>query len=128
MHRTPPLRFGSLLSIIGAAFVIRIVRPVLERMQSYRVMVHGENLLTEVDGTRQRLGFYTHVVVEAFTLADAESMAVDAIRDDVRLRDLILNADDDPVRLSTEETREVESGDKSAEERTGFMLYPEEEK
>jgi hypothetical protein len=38
-------------------------------MQSYRVMVHGENLLTEVEGTRQRLGFYTHVVVEAFTVS-----------------------------------------------------------
>lgn len=49
-------------------------------MHSYRVVVHGENLLTEVDGMRQRLGFYTHVVVEGFTVDDAKSRAIDVGR------------------------------------------------
>jgi hypothetical protein len=90
-------------------------------------MVHGKNLLTEVDGTRQRVGFYTHVVVEALTVADAELSAVDAVREDIGLRDLILNPEDDPIRLCAEETHEVESAGESPEGRTGFMLYPEEE-
>lgn len=96
-------------------------------MRSYRVMVHGQNLLTQVEGTPQRLGFYTHVVVEAFTAGDAESRAIDAVREDVRLRDLILNSEDDPLRFSADEVHEVECGSATAEERTGFMLYPEEE-
>lgn len=94
-------------------------------MQSYRVMVHGENLLTEVDGTRQRVGFYTNIVVEAFTPTDAESRAVDAVREDARLRDLILNPEDDPIRLSAEDVHEIETTSGSPGERTGFTLYPE---
>lgn len=53
--------------VLGVGALIRDVRPYSERMQMFRVMVHGENLLTEADGTPQRFGFYTHVVVEAFT-------------------------------------------------------------
>ena len=51
-------------------------------MQKYRVIGHGQNLLTEVDGVRQRLGFYTNVFIEAFTSADAESRAIDLVRED----------------------------------------------
>jgi hypothetical protein len=96
-------------------------------MQPYRVMVHGENLLTEVEGAIQRHGFYTHVVVEAFTVTDAESRAIDAVRVDARLRDLILNREDDPVRLSAEEVQEIDSPDERPEKRMAFMLYSEEE-
>ena len=46
-------------------------------MQKYRVLIHGQNLLTEVDGVRQRLGFYTNVFVEGFTPANAEERAID---------------------------------------------------
>ena len=51
-------------------------------MQKYRVMIHGENLLTEVEGVRQKLGFFTNVFVEAFTVADAEGRAVEVVRED----------------------------------------------
>jgi len=42
-------------------------------MQKYQVVIHGQNLLTEVNGNRQKFGFYTNVFVEAFTLGDAKS-------------------------------------------------------
>ena len=94
-------------------------------MQKYRVIVHGQNLLTEVDGVRQRLGFYTNVFIEAFTSADAESRAIDLVREDSHLRDILLNAEDDPLSLSTDEVHEIESFDGARLPRSGFTLYPE---
>ena len=50
-------------------------------MRKYRVNVHGQNLLTEVDGVRQRLGLYTNVFIEALTPGDAESRAIELVRE-----------------------------------------------
>ncbi|SRR6266516_1726678 len=52
-------------------------------MQKYRVNVHGQNLLTEVDVVRQRLGLYTNVFIEAFqfTRAVHDRALGDAARD-----------------------------------------------
>jgi hypothetical protein len=71
-------------------------------MQKYRVMIHGQNLLTEVDGVRRRLDFFTNVFIEAFTTADAESRAIDIIREDAGLADILLNPDDDLLSLSAD--------------------------
>ena len=78
-------------------------------MQKYRVMVRGQNLLREIDGVRQRYGFFTNVFVEAFTPADAESRAIDILREDAHLG--ALNANDDPVRFAADEVHEIESFD-----------------
>jgi len=94
-------------------------------LQKYRVIVHGQNLLTEVDGVRQRLGFYTNVFVEAFTSADAESCAIEFVREDPHLRDVALNAADDLLRLSADEVQEIESFDGVRLPRTGLSLYEE---
>jgi hypothetical protein len=88
-------------------------------------MIHGQNLLTEVDGVRQRLGFYTNVFVEAFTPADAEDRAIDILREDAHLRDVTLNATDDPLRFTADEVYEVESFDGVQLPRQGFTLYEE---
>ncbi len=94
-------------------------------MQKYRVIVHGHNLLTEVDGVRQRLGFYTNVFIEAFTSADAEARAIELVREDAHLRDLALNPEDDAVSLSAGEVQEIESFDGVRLPRTGLSLYEE---
>ena len=94
-------------------------------MQTFLVLVHGENLLTELDGTAQRVGFYKHVAVEAFTPADAESRALDTIREDSRFQGFVQNSDDDPFRLSAEEVQEREGLDPGVENRKGYILYPE---
>src|SRR5436190_11757441 len=78
-------------------------------MQKYRVMIHGQNLLTEADGVRQKFGFYTNAFVEAFSSADAEARAIEIVREDTGLADILLNSDDDPLSLSAEEIHEVES-------------------
>jgi len=94
-------------------------------MQKYRVMIHGENLLKEVEGVRQRFGFFTNVFVQAFTPADAESRAIDILREDNDLREAALNSDDDPLRFSADETHEIESFDGLRLPRQGLSLYEE---
>jgi len=95
-------------------------------MQKYRVIVHGQNLWTEAEGVRQRFGFYTNVFLEAFTTTDAESRAIDLVREDAHLKDVLLNTADDPLSLSVDEVHEIESFDGARLPRTGFTLYPEE--
>ena len=94
-------------------------------MQKYRVVINGKNLLTEVDRIRQRLGFYTTVFVEAFTPADAEVRAIDVLREDAHLRDIMLNMADDPLRFSVDEVQEIESFDGVLLPRVGLALYEE---
>ncbi len=94
-------------------------------MQKYKVMIHGQNLLTEADGVRQRFGFYTTIFVEAFTPSDAESRAIDVIREDAHLRDVALNAKDDPLRFIADEVHEIESFDGVRLPRQGLSLYEE---
>lgn len=94
-------------------------------MKKYRVMVRGQNLLADVDGVRQRFGFYTNVFVEAVAPADAESQAIEVVRKDFILQDLTLNALDDPLKLSVDKILEVESVDVKRLSRSGLSLYPE---
>jgi hypothetical protein len=82
-------------------------------------------LLTEVDGVRQRLGFYTNVFIEAFTSADAEARAIELVREDVHLQDMTLNTEGDALNLSADEVQEIESFDGVRLPRTGLSLYEE---
>ena len=82
-------------------------------------------MLSEIDGIRQRFGFFTNVFIEATTPADAESRAIDIIRNDARLRETALNAENDPVTFAAEETHEIESFAGLHLPRQGLSLYPE---
>ena len=92
-------------------------------MQKYIVIVHGQNLLTEIDGVRNRYGFFTNVFIEAFNQADAQSRALEFIREDAHVRNVTLNTEGDPLCLSAEEVKEVESFDDARVPRTGLGLY-----
>jgi hypothetical protein len=95
-------------------------------MQKYRVIIHGQNLLTEIDGVRKRHGFFTNVFIEAFTPTDAEARAIELVREDAHLREMTFNTEDDPLKFSTEEIHEVESFEDARLPRTGLALYSEE--
>jgi hypothetical protein len=82
-------------------------------------------MLREIDGIRQRYGFYTTVFVEAFTASDAESRAIEVLREDAHLRDVALNAEDDPWTCSADEVHEIESFDGVRLPRQGLALYEE---
>jgi hypothetical protein len=94
-------------------------------MRKFRVRVQGRNLLIEVDGIRGKYGFYTNVFLEAFTLTEAESAALDLIQQDSRLRESALNPKDDAFLLLVDETEEIETFDGLKLPRTGLILYEE---
>jgi hypothetical protein len=96
-------------------------------MQKYRVAIKGRNLLAEIDGVRDRLGFYTTVFVEALSVQDAEFRAIDMLREDTRLRDMALNAKDDPISFCAEDVSEIDSFEGMRLPRTGFTLFPQQE-
>ena len=93
-------------------------------MQKYLVTVQGENLLAQVEGIQQRLGFFTNVSIEAFTPTDAEARSIELVREDAQLRDMALNAKDDPFKLSAVEVNEVDSFEVAELPRTGLAFYP----
>lgn len=93
-------------------------------MLKYRVIVERQNLLTHVDGVRQRLGFYTNVFIEAFTPDDPASRAIELVREDVDWQQILINAEDDPINLSADEIQEIESFDGILLPRTGLVFYP----
>ena len=97
-------------------------------MQKYRVMIHGQNLLTVVDGVKQRFGFYTNVFVEAVSSADAEACAIHVLNEDNSLADIMLNSENDPLSLRVDEIYEIESFDGHSVPRDAFMLYPANDK
>jgi hypothetical protein len=89
----------------------------------YRVFLSGQNLLAEVEGSLQYLGFYTTRTVEAGTEAEAESLALELIRRDKKLLQMMRNEADDPPTFSIEEI--VEIVDESEAHNTGFAFYLE---
>jgi len=94
-------------------------------MAKYRVSVRGGNLLAEIKGVRQRIGFYTTVFIEAFSSRDAEQGALELLSCDGKLEKLILNSDDDPITLLLEETHEIDDSDAVTPSRTGFAFFQE---
>lgn len=94
-------------------------------MLKYSVFIHGRNILREIDGIRQRYGFYTTVFVEALTPSDAKSRAIEVLRDDAHLYEVALNAEDDPWTLSTDDVHEIASFDGVRPPRRGLAFYEE---
>jgi hypothetical protein len=119
----PGLRAHVAAGTVYLFVVLRRCRIILIAMQKYRVMIHGQNLLTKVDDVPQRCGFYTNVFVEAFTPGDAGVRAIDLLHEDAPLRKITLNTDDDPLRFSADEVHEIESFDGVRLPRQGLSLY-----
>jgi hypothetical protein len=97
-------------------------------MPKYRAFVHGVNFHMHLSDAKEveRLGFYTNVFVEAESVAAAELVAVDVLRDDPDLRQGVLNPRDDPPRLFVEEIKEIADWPAdTARPRTGLALYDE---
>jgi hypothetical protein len=97
-------------------------------MPKHRVLVEGQNFLMEMDGIRQRLGFFTHVFVEAADATKAETTAVEVLRNDQTLRAGVLNAREDPPRLVFLEIKPVRSFKGCTLPRTGLAFFPEVQK
>lgn len=77
----------------------------------FRVFIHGQNFVIEVDGELKPMGFFTTRFVEAENHDQAEGMAVQLLRDFQPLRDEVKNPEDDRPELVIEETEELQSLD-----------------
>ena len=95
-------------------------------MQKFRVLVEGKNLLMQVNGVQKRFGFFTTVYVDAFTPDDAKTRAIDLLREDARLQEASLNAENDPISYSAQEVNQMESFKGVRLPRNGLALYSEE--
>ncbi len=92
-------------------------------MQKYRILVQGRNLLTEIDGVRQKCGFYTTLYLEGFSQNAAESLALETLKHDAQFCRIRLNREDDPEVLTVSESQEIESFGGVKLPRRAFAFY-----
>jgi hypothetical protein len=78
-------------------------------MRKLVIQIHGVNfLLRDVEtSVPVLLGFYVNVYVEADSMDEAESQAVELVRTLPRLRAAVMNSADDPPRMLVEEIVEL---------------------
>jgi hypothetical protein len=95
-------------------------------MRKFKVFLRGVNFFLKMDGEAKRCGFYTTRYVEAGDRDQAEQRAVDAFRDEGRLRGLVLNDPSDPPTLFVEEIVEIESFDGIESLTPSLVFFPDE--
>ena len=91
--------------------------------RKYRILVNGQNFLLEMDGENRKTGFYTTRFVEAQDAEQAEALAVELIKSDPKLSNIVLNKRGDSPRVYVEEIEEV----KRLRAQAGYAFYYEEE-
>ena len=94
-------------------------------MKWFSVYLNARNFYLDVGNGPAPHGFYTTRIVSAPDPATAEQSAVDAIRSDERLLDLMHNGPDDPVRIFVVEIEEISSDDAQPAQDAGLAWYPE---
>jgi hypothetical protein len=92
-------------------------------MGKYRVQIEGKNFLLEMNGKVAEYGFITFRFVEAEDHSAAEDNAVQMLRGDQRLRDLVKNDRADPPVMDVLEIAELESVDEMPQQ-PGLIWYP----
>jgi hypothetical protein len=97
-------------------------------MKRFKVKLHGENFLLNLDGELKKYGFYATKFVKAENPQEAGKIAVILIRQNPNLRDTVLNEKTDRPTINMEEIKEVNFLKFFAEKsKTGFTFYPEDE-
>ncbi|MPZ10368.1 MAG: hypothetical protein GEU89_09185 [Kiloniellaceae bacterium] len=79
-----------------------------------------------MDGETKRCGFYTTRYVEAADRDAAEQRAVDAFRDEGRLRGLVVNDPSDPPMLFADEIDEIETFNGIESLTPSLVFFPDE--
>jgi hypothetical protein len=77
-------------------------------MPKYRVQLDAQNLLVEMEGALAEYGFITWRTVNAADATAAESAAVELLRCDAELREMLQNESDDPPIMDVIEIVEVD--------------------
>lgn len=95
-------------------------------MNKYKVMLNGCNFRITLEGTVQRVGFYTTRFVEASDPEQAELQAVSLVKNDEELRAAVRNEPDDPPTIHLEEIVEVADFEDVQVPGAGYSFYVEE--
>jgi hypothetical protein len=95
-------------------------------MKRFKVKLHGENILLNIDGELKKFGFYATNFIKAKSVQDAEKIASILIRRHPNLKDTVLNESTDRPIINIEEITEVNALKFYAKKsKTSFTFYPE---
>lgn len=96
-------------------------------MPKYRVLLHGHNLLVDLDGHVAKHGFYTTRFIEAASPGAAGRHAVEQLERERPLRRLGQNELKDWPWVDADEIVELASFDGIEDLRPGFAYYAEDD-
>ena len=98
-------------------------------MKRFKVKLHGENFLLNLDGDFKKFGFYATSFIKAENPQEVKKIAIILIHQNPNLRDTLLIENADRPRINIEEIEEVNFLKFLAQKSTtSFMFYPEDEK
>lgn len=97
-------------------------------MRSFKVKLHGENFLLNLDGELKKFGFYATTFVKAKNPQEAEKIAIILIHQNRNLRDTVFNENADLPTINLEEIKEINLLKFFVKKSTtSFTFYPEDE-
>jgi len=95
-------------------------------MKRFKIKLHGENILLNIDGEFRKFGFYATNFIKAQNPQEAKKIAAILIYRHPNLKDTVLNESTDRPTINIEEIEEVNPlkffANKST---TRFTFYPE---
>ena len=94
-------------------------------MAYFGVSIRGENFWLEFEGNPTRMSFYTICYVLAENETEAESKAVQMLREDPRFENILNDKSDSPM-LFCEDIETVKAFDPSTVVQKGCAFYPQE--
>jgi len=74
----------------------------------YRAIVEGRNFLLSIDGKVRRCGFYQTVFLDCADQSKIEASAIQVVRGDAELKQLVQNVQADPPMLFLDSFEELD--------------------
>jgi len=113
----------------GCATTPSSERPAAEATgpRNFVVMIEGRNFLFDYEGRPTRFGFATSRNIVARSPQEAEAIAIAGVRSAETLNASLLNAADDPPRVTVTHHYEVESFETIPSADLGYIFYRDHE-
>jgi hypothetical protein len=92
-------------------------------MTTYMVRLNGQNFLMDGDRGPRKKRFYSTRLVEAENPKQAETLALDFIRNDSRLQNTVLNEVSDPPKIYLESVKEIPAMAYDAQNRANALYW-----